>query len=105
MVHLDKTLRFTIVCLTILSISLFACDINLALPAKPTAVSAAISFEVFANKKWQDTGVKVMPGKPLTILYLSGLWSPGEAAGMMASVREATPNAVAMLSWGSPMRL
>jgi hypothetical protein len=76
MVHRDKSLRLLIVWLTILSISLFACDINLALQAKPTPVSAAISFEVFAKRNWQDTGVKVMPGKALTILYLSGLWSP-----------------------------
>ena len=76
MVHCNKSLRPAIVCLTILSISLFACDINLELPERPAPVSAATGFEVFANQEWQDTGVKIRPGKTLTILYISGLWSP-----------------------------
>ena len=76
MVHSDKSLRLAILLLTTLSMSLFACDINLALAEPSTPVSAAVGYEVFANRDWQDTGVKVMPGKTLTILYTSGSWSP-----------------------------
>jgi hypothetical protein len=76
MVHTGKSLRLVMLFLTTLSMSLFACDINLTLPAQPTPLSAAAGFEVFANRDWQDTGVKVRPGKTLTIIYTSGLWSP-----------------------------
>jgi hypothetical protein len=76
MVHCNKSLHSAIVCLAILSMSLFACDINLTLPERPAPLSAANGFEVFANRGWQDTGVKVRPGKTLTVLYISGLWSP-----------------------------
>jgi len=76
MVNRRKSLHLAILFLTILSMSLFACDINLEFPTQPTPASAAAGFEVFANQEWQDTGIEVRPGKTLTVLYTSGLWSP-----------------------------
>ena len=76
MFNSERSVRLAMLLLATLSLSLFACDINLTLPSQPSPVSAAVSYEVFANREWQDTGVKVRPGKTLTVLYTSGLWSP-----------------------------
>jgi len=76
MIQRNKWWRSALVFLTVVSIGLLGCDINLAFPAKPAPVSNAISFDVYANKGWQGTGVKISTGEKLTILYISGLWSP-----------------------------
>jgi hypothetical protein len=76
MAHCKNPLRLAIACLAIVTMSLFACDISLTIPAEPPPASTAAGFEVFADREWQNTGIKVSPGKTLTILYISGLWSP-----------------------------
>jgi hypothetical protein len=78
MVHGNRSKRLVMLCLAILTMSMFACDINVELQGQPTSAPVAVGFEVFANRDWQDTGVNIKPGMALTILYTSGWWSPWE---------------------------
>jgi hypothetical protein len=44
----------------------------------PTPARKAVSFEVFANRRWQNTGVELQPGDRILIEYVSGKWTGWE---------------------------
>src|SRR5215216_1085479 len=44
------------------------------LPIMPAVTQHDV--EVYANKYWQDTGIKLRQGETITIQYVSGEWSP-----------------------------
>ncbi len=44
--------------------------------AAPASSHAPKLVEVFANRGWQPTGVRVTPGDHITIEYVAGLWYP-----------------------------
>lgn len=43
--------------------------------AKPQTIFLTIEFEVFADKGWQSTGVRLAPGDEVSIEYVSGTWT------------------------------
>jgi hypothetical protein len=59
---------------TILCFGMVMSSIIAKLPI-PSAVTQH-DVEVYADKNWQDTGIKLRQGETITIQYVSGEWSP-----------------------------
>ncbi len=49
----------------------------------PTPTRRTVSFEVFANRRWQNTGVELQPGDKILIEYVSGKWTGWEGTQPM----------------------
>ncbi len=100
MAHTKRLVLFSAAC-AVLAIVLVACTITIS-PAQTqgpvvtviVTVTPAIrvvplpgasTFEVAADRVWQDTGVSVKPGDILTIEYVSGTWAPWAGGAYDAS--------------------
>lgn len=45
------------------------------IPPKSTQAISVTSFEVFADRSWQDTGIVISTGDTVQISYISGSWT------------------------------
>ena len=59
---------------TILCFGMVMSSIIAKLSIRPAVTQHDV--EVYADKKWQDTGVEIRQGETITIQYVSGEWSP-----------------------------